>query len=181
MLVTLKFKNMKNLTKKIEKFVSNFQNLTFVRRFNKRVDILFNYYDNLAFVKILRQKGNILVSRMEVAGGYLIMLAEKTVLYYRKLNKYINGRRRIKAFLINNISSFETEHKQIVTLIESRDIEEVGNWKKYLKCKNNVSAILRANRRMIDFKILTTDEEAKSYINEYINSQRFSKKYELST
>ena len=172
---------MKNITKKIEKFVSNFENHTFVRRFNKRVDILFDYYDSLAFVKILRQKGDILVSHMEVAGGYLIMLVEKIVLYYRKLSKYINGRRRIKTFLINNISSFETEHKQIVTLIESRDIEKVDNWEKYLKCKSNISAILRANRRMIDFKILTTDEEAKSYINEYINKQRFSKKYELST
>jgi hypothetical protein len=172
---------MKNLTKKIEKFVSNFENHTFVRRFNERIDILLNKYDNLPFVKLLNAKGNVLVSHMEVAGGYLIMLAEKIVLYYRKLNKYINGRRRIKTFLINNISSFETEHKQIVTLIESRDIEEVNNWEKYLKCKSNISAILRANRRMIDFKILTTDEEAKSYINEYINRQRFSKKYELST
>lgn len=180
MFVKLKIKTMKNLTKKIEKFVSNFQNLTFVIRFKEKV-VLFDHYDNLAFVKILRQKGNILVSHMEAAGGYIIMFAEKIVLYYRKLNKYINGRRRIKAFLINNISSFEAEHKQIVTLIESRDIEEVDNWQKYLKCKNNISAILRANRRMIDFKILTTDEEAKSYINDYINSQRFSKKYELST
>lgn len=172
---------MKNLTKKIEKFVSNFENHTFVRRFNERIDVLLNKYDNLPFVKLLNAKGNVLVSYMEVAGGYLLMLAEKIVLYYRKLNKYINGRRRIKIFLINNISSFEAEHKQIVILIESRDIEKVDNWEKYLKCKSNISAILRANRRMIDFKILTTDEEAKSYINEYINKQRFSKKYELST
>lgn len=177
----IKIKIMENITKKIEMFVSNFENLTFVRKIKNKFTVLCNHYDNNAFVKKLNVIGGIMVNYMEIAGGYVLLFAKKIVLNYIRLDKYINGRRRVKAFLINNIASFEIEHKKIVGLIESRDIEEPRNWESYLKCKSNVSAILKANRRMRAFNILTDDEETKSYLNEYINHKRFSKKYELST
>ncbi len=141
---------MKNeITKRIEKFVYNFKNHTFASRFNETLLILNNYLE---------------------------MGVKNTILSHRKLNKYTYGKLRVKNFLINNICNFENEHKVIVILVESHCIEEEGNWKNYLKSKNRIASILKANRRMRSLKMLTDDEEMKLYLNEYINRRRFGKR-----
>ena len=145
----------KIITKRLEKFVSNAQNLIFADRFRDKVNAF-----NEKFV-----------DHTETA-------IKSIVLKYRKTSKYVAGKERTKRFLISNIGDFEREHISIVNMIEDHRVED--NWEKYLKCKNRISAILRANRRMTSLKA-TDNERVKSYLNEYITRRRFAKNYQLST
>lgn len=95
---------------------------------------------------------------------------------YRKTIKFINGKQRMREFFVSNIECFGYNHSIIVKLIEDGDVNE--NWDRYLKCKNDISATLKANRR---FTNKVTGSEMKAYLNDYITRQRFGiKKYELA-
>lgn len=146
---------MKNvITKRLEKFVSNAQNHIFASRFREKAG---------AFNELVLSGSDALIK--SVVGTY------------RKTHKYVYGKQRIKNFLINNIGSFEREHIVIVNMIEDQNVKE--NWERYLQCKNRISAILRANRRMTSLKA-TDRKEVQSYLNEYITRRRFAPKYELT-
>ena len=134
-----------NTTKLIEKFVSNVQNHTFASKFKDKV-IVFNDHQE-AFVK-------------------------NVILFYGRAVKYSYGKIRVRNFLINNLESFEKEHKKIVLLIEGHSLQD--NWDEYVRSKSHISAILRANRRMGLMKI-TDSEDIKSYISQHITRKRFEK------
>jgi len=139
-------------TKLLEKFVSDLQNDNFANR--------------------LKEKAILLDKNMEFA-------FKKVVLTYKKVVKYSNGKLRVKHFLIDNLDSFEREHKIIVNLIENHNVE--AKWDEYTRSKSCISAILRANRRMGLLKI-TDNDEVKSYINQHICHRRFeNRRYKLAT
>ena len=137
----------------MEKFVSNLQNDTFASKF-RRMLMKFN--------------------------DYLEMAVKFIILTRRRFDKYSNGMLRVKRFLMKNISDFEKDHRMIVSLIDDRSLDDEGNMERYLRCKNRVSATLKANRRIMSFKV-TNDDEMKSYLAEYIHRKRFSNTYELAT
>ena len=144
----------KKLTNKLEKFVSNAQNPIFASRFREKAK---------AFNELLLLGSETLIKRITMT--------------YRKTYKYACGKERVKHFLINNIGTFEEEHTVIVNMIENHNVKD--NWERYLQCKNRISAILRANRRMNLLKATDT-KTVKSYLNEHITRRRFANKYELS-
>ena len=137
----------------MEKFVSNLQNDTVASKF-RRMLMKFN--------------------------DYLEMAVKFIILTRRRFDKYSNGMLRVKRFLMKNISDFEKDHRMIVSLIDDRSLDDEGNMERYLRCKNRVSATLKANRRIMSFKV-TNDDEMKSYLAEYIHRKRFSNTYELAT
>ena len=147
-------KTIKNvIIKSMEKFVSNLQNDTFASKFKENL-IKFN-------------------DRLEMAVKFIILTR-------RRFYKYSDGTLRVKRFLIKNIRDFEKDHRMIVSLIDDRSLDDEGNMERYLKCKNRVSATLKANRRIMSFKVMNNDE-MKSYLNEYIFRKRFFNNYELAT
>lgn len=147
---------MKNvITKKLEKFVSNVENHIFVVRFRAKID---------AFNENMFNNTDIVIKTV--------------VTKYRKVYKYTYGKGRVKNFLINNINDFEKDHNYIVCVIENGDVKD--NWERYSSCKNRISAILRANRRMNLMKV-TDNKTVQSYLNERAHQRILLKKYELST
>jgi hypothetical protein len=143
---------MKNITKKLEIFVSKIENHIFVVKLMSKVSHLHNV-------------------NMEKTEVFLNFVVKK----YRKLVKFVYGKERVREFFVNNIECFSHNHSVIVNMIENGDVNT--NWEKYLICKNNISATLKANRK---FASKITGSEVKSYLNDYITKQRFVKKYELA-
>jgi len=145
----------KSITKRLEKFVSNAQNHIFASRFRDKLK----------------------ASELSL-GIYVETGLKKVAIKYRKAYKFAWGKERVKKFLMNNISSFERDHQRIVNMIEYGDVKE--NFNSYLQCKNRISAVIKATRRLSSLKV-TDNETITSYLNERINRKRFSSKFELAT
>ena len=145
----------KKLTNKLEKFVSAIQNPIFANRFRDKLE-----------------------ARLLVAGTHMETGLRFVVNKYRKTYKFVYGKDRVKAFLINNLGAFEIDHQKIVNWIENGDVED--NKESYVECKNRISAVLKATRRLNSLKV-TDNEKITSYLNEYINRKRFSSRYKLAT
>ena len=145
----------KKLTNKLEKFVNAIQNPIFASRFRDKLE-----------------------ARLLVAGTHMETGLRFVVNKYRKTYKFVYGKDRVKAFLINNLGAFETDHQKIVNWIENGDVED--NKESYVECKNRISAVLKATRRLNSLKV-TDNEKITSYLNEYINRKRFSSRYKLAT
>jgi|LakMenE01Jun11ns_1017448.scaffolds.fasta_scaffold9955040_2 hypothetical protein len=145
----------KKLTNKLEKFVNAIQNPIFASRFRDKLE-----------------------ARLLVAGTHMETGLRFVVNKYRKTYKFVYGKDRVKAFLINNLGAFEIDHQKIVNWIENGDVEE--NKESYVECKNRISAVLRATRRLNSFK-LADNITITAYLNEHINRKRFSSRYKLAT
>ena len=145
----------KKLTNKLEKFVIAVQNPIFADRFRVKLE-----------------------SKLLGVGTHLETSIKFVSNKYRKTCKFVYGKDRVKLFLINNIGAFERDHQQLVHWIESGNVNE--NKEAYVKCKNRISAILKATRRLNSLKV-TDNERITAYLNEHINRKRFSKRYELAT
>jgi hypothetical protein len=145
----------KKLTNKLEKFVIAVQNPIFADRFRVKLE-----------------------SKLLGVGTHLKTSIRFVSNKYRKTYKFVYGKDRVKKFLISNMGSFERDHQQIVEWIESGNVSD--NKKSYVECKNRISAVLRATRRLNSQKV-TDNLTITAYLNEHINSKRFSKKYELAT
>ena len=145
----------KKLTNKLEKFVNAIQNPIFASRFRDKLE-----------------------ARLLVAGTHMETGLRFVVNKYRKTYKFVYGKDRVKAFLINNLGAFEIDHQKIVNWIENGDVED--NKESYVECKNRISAVLKATRRLNSLKV-TDNEKITSYLNEYINRKRFSSRYKLAT
>ncbi len=145
---------MEKLTKRLEKFVSIAQNHIFADGFRSTVNAL-----------------------NEKAADHAEMAIKSIVTTYRRTRKYVYGKDRTKRFLMSNISVFEREHNVIVDMIEHGNVKD--NWATYLNCKNRISAILKANRRLNSSKFADS-ENVKSYLSEYITRRRLEKKYQLT-
>jgi hypothetical protein len=145
----------KKLTNKLEKFVSAIQNPIFANRFRSKLE-----------------------SSLSVTSSVIESSAKLVINRYRKAYKFVYGKERVKRFLLDNIKDFEKDHQMLVSWIENGDVYE--NKSSYVKCKNRISAILKATRRLNSLKV-ADKHRIKSYLNEHINNKRFEKKYELAT
>jgi hypothetical protein len=145
----------KKLTNKLEKFVTTIQNPIFANR-----------------LRVKLEEGFVGIGVCMEAG--LKVVANK----YRKTYKFVYGKDRVKTFLINNMGAFERDHQKIVSWIENGNVSD--NKESYVECKNRISAVLKATRRLNSLK-MTDNITITAYLNEHINRKRFSKKYELAT
>lgn len=147
-------KNIKFITKRLEKFELLLQNSIFANRLKR--DFVLIFYT--------------------LADKFLFF--EKTCrIRIILLYKYLNGRLRTKTFLMNLLDSFSDEHSLLFTMIEFGDVGE--NKERYLLCKHRISVLIRANRR---FNVLMgKNEYLKDFLTEYINKKRFERKYELQS
>lgn len=147
-------KNIKFITKRLEKFELLLQNSIFVNRLKR--DFISIFY-TLADKFFLFEK----TCRVRI------------ILLY----KYLNGRARSRRFLMDLLDSFSDEHSLLFTMIEFGDVDK--NRERYLLCKHRISILIRANRR---FNVLIEKNEfLKDLLIEYINKKRFERKYELQS